>query len=191
MSSTHSSKDLSSWVEKYTNDLLAYTLTKVSDLEIAQDIVQETFVAAVKALPNFKGNSAPKTWLIGILKRKVADYYRKKNRDMTSNNVEVESIERSETYFLDNGSWQAGMNEWTPDLHLLDDKSFNLVFKDCMNNLPENWNYAIRQKFLEGTSSAEICKVLDITPTNYWQIIRRAKLHVKGCLEQKWFKENK
>jgi len=143
MNSTHSDEDLSLWVEKYTNDLLAYTLTKVSDLDVAQDIVQETFVAAVKALPNFKGNSAPKTWLIGILKRKVADFYRKKNRELTNGNVEVESIERAENYFMDNGSWQAGMNDWTPDSHLLDDNSFNIVFKECMHGLPENWYYAV------------------------------------------------
>jgi RNA polymerase sigma-70 factor (ECF subfamily) len=191
MSASNTSHNLTQWVEDYTQDLLAYTLSKVSDREQAEDLVQETFTAAVKALPKFEGKSAPKTWLIGILKRKIADFYRKESRSLTSHSVGVENLDVAESFYQENGAWRAGMNQWSAELHLLDDKEFIKVFKSCMCGLPSNWSYAIQQKFIEGESASEICKVLDITPTNYWQIVRRAKLNLKSCLEKKWFIQNK
>ena len=67
------------WVDRYADYLFNYAVTRVSDAEIAKDLVQETFFAGLKSATNYKGTAAERTWLIAILKRKVIDYYRKIN----------------------------------------------------------------------------------------------------------------
>ncbi|WP_372773599.1 RNA polymerase sigma factor [Mangrovibacterium sp.] len=70
--------ELSVWVETYTQDLYSWALHKVSDVEIAQDLVQDTFFAAVEKAGTFNGDSSPKNWLFSILNHKISDHYRKK-----------------------------------------------------------------------------------------------------------------
>ena len=68
-----------SWVDLYADYLFNYAIARVSDAEIAKDLVQETFFAGLNSAKNYKGDAAERTWLIAILKRKVIDYYRKSN----------------------------------------------------------------------------------------------------------------
>ncbi|MGB5369599.1 MAG: RNA polymerase sigma factor, partial [Flavobacteriaceae bacterium] len=67
------------WVDNYADYLFNYAIGRVSDVEIAKDLVQETFVAGLHSAKNYKGEAAERTWLIAILKRKVIDHYRKIN----------------------------------------------------------------------------------------------------------------
>ena len=67
------------WIDLYSDYLFNYTISRVSDREIAQDLVQDTFLAALKSMKNFKGEASERTWLISILKRKIIDHYRKIN----------------------------------------------------------------------------------------------------------------
>ena len=62
-----------------------YTNIRISDYEMAKDLVQETFLAALGAMANYRGDSNEKTWFTAILKRKIIDHYRKKN----STNTEI------------------------------------------------------------------------------------------------------
>ena len=65
---------------------------------------------------------------------------------------------------------------------------FKKFFKNVLNALPENWNICVRLKYLSEKSGEEICQELDIAPTNLWQIIHRAKVQLRECVENKWFK---
>ena len=76
---TENSLNPASWVDKYADYLFNYAVVRVSDAEIAKDLVQETFLAALKSAKNYQGAASERTWLIAILKRKVIDYYRKIN----------------------------------------------------------------------------------------------------------------
>ena len=69
---------LSQWVESYTENLHSWAFHKVSDGELAKDLVQDTFLAAAEKIESFKGDSSPKTWLFSILNHKIIDHYRKK-----------------------------------------------------------------------------------------------------------------
>ena len=71
--------DPSKWVDEYADYLYNYTITRVNDTIVAEDLVQETFLAGLKSAKNFKGEAAERTWLISILKRKIIDHYRKIN----------------------------------------------------------------------------------------------------------------
>ena len=70
--------DPETWVDKYGDYLYRFALSRVKDPVIAEELVQETFLAALRSLKNFQGRSSGRTWLIAILKHKIIDYFRKK-----------------------------------------------------------------------------------------------------------------
>ena len=89
------------WIDLYSDYLYNYTISRVSDREIAQDLVQDTFLAALKSMKNFKGEASERTWLISILKRKIIDHYRKINSNKGKAEVRITYNNDSET----EGDW--------------------------------------------------------------------------------------
>lgn len=179
------------WVSLYANDLFKWALHKTNERESAEDLVQETFLAAFKSIENFKSESKVKTWLFSIMNNKIIDFHRKKFRQVlvyqSSLNQDGEDI--LDTFFDGNGSWRSDVRpDKNPDNHLLDNIRFNEVFQKCMKNLPEKWFSAIHFKYMDKKSGNEICQDLGITPSNYWKMLQRAKLQLKICLEHSWFK---
>ena len=185
---------ISSWVNLYTDDLLAWANYKTKQPELSEDFVQETFIAAYKNFDKFKGNSSPKTWLFSILKNKIADYYRSKFkksmlRESDLSKDDPESI--LDRLFDSNGDWMtsARPNNWEETSEeLLDNDDFNNVLKDCIDNLNEKSTIAIQLKYIEGKEGKQICQELNITPSNFWQILHRAKLQLRECIDFNWFK---
>ena len=182
---TAKTNDIILWVKTYTKDLLGYAIIKVQQKEIAEDLVQDTFLSAHQSYENFKGKSNVKTWLFSILKNKIADYYRLKYKQ----NTEVAS-DVFDKFFNENERWKSEYKpvSWGNEKELLDDPDFAKALKDCFENLPQQWSSAIQLKFLEEHDSKVICSKLEITSANFWQIIYRAKLQLRNCLELKWFK---
>ena len=178
--------DIISMVKTHTKDLYAYTLSKVYQKELAEDLVQETFLSAYKSYENYKGKSSVKTWLFSILKHKIADYFRSKYKS----NTEVSS-DIIDKFFDDNHHWKTEYTpqHWTEEKELLDDPEFSKALKDCFEKLPQQWSSAVQLKYLEEHDSKAICSSLEITSSNFWQIIHRAKLSLRNCLELKWFKK--
>jgi len=177
---------LSEWVNTYTSELYSWAYHKVSDSELAKDLVQDTFLAAAEKIDGFKGESSPKTWLFSILNHKIIDYYRRKINQPVS--IDNQSLS---TFFDENGSWISDKkpNDWhEEDQNLLDNNDFQEILQKCMDTLPENWNICVRLKYLSEKSGEEICQEMDIAPTNLWQIIHRAKVALRECVENNWFK---
>jgi len=176
---------LTEWVESYTSDLYSWALHKVSDPEQAKDLVQDTFLAAAEKVQGFKGDSTPKTWLFSILNHKIIDFYRKRVRQPARLDNQVFS-----TFFDEGGDWKVEKrpSQWSEDESLLDDVEFQGVLKKCMDALPEKWNTCVKLKYLMNKNGEVICQEIDITPTNFWQIIHRAKLQLRNCVEENWFK---
>ena len=173
------------WVEDFTRELFLWALHKVSDAELAQDLVQDTFLAAAEKIEKFKGESSPKTWLFSILNHKIIDYYRKKINQSVS--FENQSIA---TFFDANGNWQESKRpgQWKEDdeRNILDDYEFQMVLKKCLEALPDKWNIAVKLKYLTDKNADEICQELGVTPSNFWQIIHRAKLQLRDCVDRNW-----
>ena len=177
--------DIISWVKTYTKDLLAYAMSKVQQKEIAEDLVQETFLSAHQSYESFKGKSSVKTWLFSILKHKIADYYRLKYKQNTGAASDV-----FDKFFNEDERWKSEYKpvSWGNERELLDDPEFAKTLKDCFEKLPQQWSSAMQLKFLEEHDSKVICSKLEITSANFWQIIHRAKLQLRNCMELKWFK---
>ncbi len=185
--------EVTQWVHQYADDLFAFAFYKTSSKEIAEDIVQETFAAAVHGYENYKRESNAKTWLFRIATNKITDYYRKKSRSFISLEVlhENNAFQASDKLFDQYDSWRdtSGSGIWPDNPHLLDNPGFNVVFEQCFGDLPEAWRMALLSKYILGKDGKEICQELEISPSNYWQILHRAKLLVKNCLEKNWFKK--
>ena len=93
--------DPNQWINLYSDYLFNYTISRVNDREIAKDLVQDTFVAGLKSMKNFKGDASERTWLISILKRKIIDYYRKINSKKGQAEVRMNFYDDGEN----EGSW--------------------------------------------------------------------------------------
>lgn len=182
MSTTHESIsiDISSCVVLYTKDLYAWAYYKTGNTTLSEDLVQDTFLAAIKSKENFNGQSEIKTWLLGILKNKIADYFRKSTSKHFSQNI-----------FFSDGNWNEEEipSEWESnnEQELLDNGEFNKALEDCLGKLPTLWSSIIRMKFVDDRKAEIICRENNISPNNYWQIIHRSKLQLRKCLTTNWF----
>lgn len=181
---------LEAWVKAYSDSLFSWAFYKTSSKETAEDLVQDTFLAAYNKFDSFKGKSQPKTWLFSILNNKIIDHYRlsAKTTKKTVSLTEEKGYEISDGFFDETENWKSTTINpiWNQDEELLDNAEFNKVLKYCMDDLPENWRFAITSKYLTTKNAAEICQDLNISVSNYWQIVHRAKLVLKKCLELKW-----
>lgn len=183
---TSNTISLTDLVEQYTQDLFSWAVHKVSDTELARDLVQDTFLAAAEKFDTFKGESSHKTWLFSILNYKIIDVYRKKVKQPLGNENDVFS-----KYFDTGGEWkkEERPQDWDEDEgHLLDNSEFLAVLKKCLDALPGKWAAAVKSKYLLNKKGEEICQELDIAPTNFWQIVHRAKLQLRDCIDTNWFK---
>ncbi|MDZ4809096.1 MAG: sigma-70 family RNA polymerase sigma factor [Bacteroidota bacterium] len=187
MDTTNANATIKCWVELYSDQLYTWAYYKISDRETAEDLVQEVFLAAVHSFKNFEGKSDPKTWLLSILKNKIADHFRKVYRTNANNTVSFNQ------FFGSNEDWISDQRpqQWKEDeeQHLLDNPDFKKTLTHCLEKLPANWKASIVLKFIEEKDSNEICQELQIAPTNYWQILHRSKLQLRKCLELNWFKK--
>jgi RNA polymerase sigma-70 factor (ECF subfamily) len=181
---------LEQWVNQFSDELYSWAFFKTSSKEIAEDLVQDTFLAAFHKIDSFEGKSQPKTWLFSILNNKVIDYYRlsarttKKNFSLTENS----GFELSDGLFNSYGCWKSNdiSTVWDQEEELLDNPDFNVIMEECMNDLPQKWKLAVTSKYLSEKKTEAICQELEITTSNYWQIVHRSKLLLKKCLELKW-----
>ena len=182
--------ELENWVGLYSDLLYSWALHKTSSKETAEDLVQETFLAAFHKIESFQGKSQPKTWLFSILNNKIIDYYRlsAKTTNINFSLSESTANQRSENLFTETGCWKdQEINPiWEQEQELLDNPEFNNVMHDCLEELPKKWKIAITSKYLTDKKAEEICQELEITASNYWQIVHRGKLLIKKCLEVKW-----
>ncbi len=162
---------------------------RTQDESTAQDIVQETLVSALKSKDRFKGAASEKTWLTSILKHKVIDFLRKKYRESVVEDT-ILDLQALDSQFKEDGNWKTGPAKWASNPEdLLEQKSFLVIVKKCLQDLPEKQAHALALKELQGETTQTICKVLNITTTNCWVILHRARSLIRHCIEANWLKE--
>jgi RNA polymerase sigma-70 factor (TIGR02943 family) len=190
MEHTNPKSEIAEWIRLYTKPLYQWALYKTSDKMLAEDLVQDTFLVVVENLHQFDRKSQPKTWLMGILKNKIANHYREIVKSTVHKPL---SIETYEPFFTEKEGWKphALPQLWAIDTseHLLDNQQFNNILQACLQNLSAPFRACLQLKFLEEKKAKEICQELNISPTNYWQHLHRAKLQLRHCTENHWFKK--
>lgn len=183
--------DPETWVDQYGDYLYRYALSRIQDPSVAEDLVQETFLAALHAKERFEGRSSEKTWLTGILKYKIIDHIRKKSREQPTESIEFAADVMHE-HFDEKGAWKVGPAKWTVDpSELLEQKEFWEVFYRCLSKLSGRLAQAFVFRELEGLSSDEISKILNISANNSYVILHRARMGMRDCVEANWFDHKK
>ena len=179
------------WLETYGDYLYSYALSRISSSEQAQDLVQETLLAAFRTHKNFSGKSTVKTWLTTILRSKIVDFFRSR-----SQSLEV-SWEGLTSPFEKEGPMKGHWIEskvpdvWNADaIAKIESDEFHVILSMCLDILPVNWRSVVSLKLLEEMKTDQICKELGINPSNLWVIVHRAKVKLRDCLEKNWFMEN-
>lgn len=184
------------WVEEHGDYLFKFALSRIRDAAKAEDLVQETFLAALKGGKTFAGRSAERTWLIGIIKNKVADHFRKMSRETSFTDLAFYEDQENEQFVvegLSHGSWRTGHApvDWDPNPGAsLDNEAFWKAFRECSGKLPKNINAAFCLREVDGIESKEICRILNISESNLWVMLHRARTALRRCLEMNWFSKN-
>lgn len=177
------------WVDLYGDLMYRYTLSRVSDTETAQDIVQEALVAAIQSFKRFKGQSSIKTWLVAILKRKIVDHYRRLGiRQATADfDTMVDYIDRQ---FDDRGHWRVRPNDWVVNPGVVyEQKEFLDVLFRCLAEIPDRLAEIFMLREFEGLETKAICDQLDISESNSWVMLYRARMHLRSCMEENWLSD--
>ena len=186
MTVKHTLTPAHTWVDTHGDYLYTMALYRVRDEEIARDLVQETFMAALKSRKNFKGRSTEKTWMTSILKHKILDWLRKKYRESAMTELPA-GQENMEDWFDRKGHWKEGPTPWADNPEkLLEQKSFLITVRQCLETLPLKQARVLSLRTLDNESTDDICKVLDITPTNCWVILHRARALMRKCIQTRW-----
>jgi RNA polymerase sigma-70 factor (ECF subfamily) len=170
-------------VNQHTDALYSYALMRVRKPEVAKDMVQDTLLAALQSWQSFTGDSSERTWLIGILRHKILDFFRRH-----SAHEQVEDETWRIDYFCEKKHWKDAMVEWKANpAALAENKEFWKVLSDCLKELSQLMAKAFVMRELEGMDSEQVCKHLNISQTNLWVRLHRARLQLRRCLEINWF----
>jgi RNA polymerase sigma-70 factor (ECF subfamily) len=162
-------------------------VARVGRRDIAEDLVQETLLAAIQAAEHFRGESSERTWLIGILRHKLLDWRRRQGRQQTTGAIS-EPDEVIDQWFDDRGWWRTPPKGWTVDVNsLIEKEEFWAVFRRCLDGVPERLGQVFAMRVIDETPSDEICKALNLRPTNFWVMLHRARARLRKCLESNWF----
>lgn len=176
--------DPNKWIERYSDYLFNYTITRVNDREIAKDLIQDTFFAALKSMKNYKGEASERTWLISILKRKIIDYYRKINSKKGQAEVRMTyNAEENEGDWLEERVEDEG---YLNAQEILENTELGDAIYDCMDKLSEKQATVFKMKTILNYETDAICNELNITASNLWVIIHRARTAMAECMEKTW-----
>src|SRR5262249_40626608 len=158
-----------------------------------EDLVQETFLAALKGHQSFAGRSGEKGWLVGILKHKVLDHFRRAGRETPFTDLEFYSDEEGDRFISEGmfqGCWihELGPLEWSADAGAaIDSQAFWNVYHQCAGKMPRNIATVFTMREVDGVESKEICSLLNITENNLWVMLHRARMALRRCMETNWF----
>ncbi len=183
--------DPSTWIDKFGDYLYSYAMSRLNNSAVAEDIVQETFLAALKAKDNFAGASSEQTWFVGILKNKIVDYIRKASKETDLENIDF--VPGEESNFIQSGpmtgSWvpQRRPADWKIDSQdMVEKKEFWKFLHYCLSTLPEKMALIFKLREMEEDKPEKICNDLKISSTNLRVIMYRARSQMRTCLEKNW-----
>lgn len=158
------------------------------DQVAAEDAVQDTLLAALQGADKFEGNAAVRTWLVGILKHKIVDFFRRQSREQPLQSTDEDlSLDDFGEMFLADGHYREAPQDWTSPESSLDQRRFFEALERCLQGLPAKTARVFMMREVLGIETDEICKELAISSSNCWVLLYRARMALRVCLEKGWF----
>jgi RNA polymerase sigma-70 factor (ECF subfamily) len=173
--------------------LFRYALSKLRRSESADDVVQDTLMAALEGHAAFRGESALRTWLTGILKHKIVDWQRREARDPLRRSrvhhdvLDAEPEDTADTLFDSAGRWLTPPSTWAGPEQSLENDRFRGLLDSCLAALPPATARAFYLREIEGLTTEEICEQLGVSESNCWVMLYRARMSLRRSLEERWF----
>lgn len=190
MSATPPTANPEAWLADHGDYLYRYALLQLRNEAAAEDAVQETLLAALGAWERFSGQSSIRTWLTGILKHKILDMFRRQAREPSlagnADDPEAELAMLEQALFDATGHWTSPVQSWGDPHASLEQQRFWTAFIACLEALSAVQARVFNLRELDGLSTEEICKELNISSTNCWVMLHRARLGLQQCLETRW-----
>ena len=176
------------WPDRYGDELYRFALSRVSDSDMAEELVQETFLSGLDGLATFRAEASERTWLFVILRRKIIDYYRRQARVTHVGLDEISDSGPTEADFFtaEKGHWsgQQAPASWLNADAALEQQELHDILQRCQERLPAQHGAVFALRFVEELPAEEICQALGLSSANYWVIVHRAKLQLRRCLEK-------
>lgn len=169
-------------VKEHSDYLLSFAMSKVQDIDLAKDLVQDTLFSAIKALDNFKQESSVRTWLTSILNRKIIDHWRKAETRYTDPVSQFFDLNDKHEHWITKKHSQVSLEN--AESIMIREENYSILH-ECISILPDKWKGILMSKYFEEEKSDEICKEHEISSSNLWVIIHRAKLLLRDCIQQK------
>ncbi len=170
--------NIEEWVEQHGDMLYRFALVRVSNEDLAADLVQNTFIAAIGAKDSFQGKSSIRTWLLGILKHKIMDHFRQKQKESNLEAIELDSLGPSD--FTSEGGWRSKPQEWhfTPE-QILENKEAQELLWECIDALPERMRLLFILREIDGESTESICEKMDLSVSNFSVLLYRTRYKLR------------
>lgn len=176
--------DSAHWLAEHGDYLFRYARRRLYTDELAEDAVQECLLAALKSHGGYAGQSSERTWLTGILKHKIVDLIRKQAREVTAPaGQDEDGNDDWERLFDQSGHWVDTLRDWGNPESELEKSRLRLILDECFRRLKAAQARIFSLRELSGLSNEEICKELNISQTNAWVLLHRARLSLRECLD--------
>lgn len=179
------------WVDEHGDCLYRYALARVRKPEIAEDLVQDTLLAAVRTADKFGGRSSERSWLCAILKHKICDYFRKLGRETPFTDLEFLKDEMPHK-FVGPGFWNhdLGPVEWQVEDDAVKYRAeFWQTMRACLDKLPARVADVFMLREVDGMDTHGLCESLQISQSNLYVMLHRARMALRECLEINWFEK--
>lgn len=183
----HPPSDPVLWLDAHGDALYRFALARVRDAALAEDLVQDTLLAALRARDSYAGAAAERTWLIAILKNKIVDHFRRAVREQPLAEEPDDEVIDALFRTPGNGHWVSYPDRWDEPEGALENTRFWQVFQDCLDALPARQARIFGLAEFDGLDTDELCKLLGASTSNVWVMLHRARLRLRECLEQNWF----
>lgn len=182
------------WVDRHGNSLFRFAFARLRDETLAEDLVQETLLAAIQSLDKFSGGASERTWLTSILKHKIIDYFRKNSNQIQLTDEDTDLSDFDHFFKREDewdGHWRINLRpvemSETPE-DVLERAEFWEVMHGCLSALPVRVASVFTLREMDGLTGEEICEILSLSSSNFWVIMHRARMQLRTCIEFKWLR---
>ena len=179
--------DPEQWVDRYGDLLYRIAMFRLRDPSVAEEVVQDTFLAAIANLDKFSGRGSQQNWLMSILQHKICDTMRRRARSKETVGSRGMQEDSASALFDRQGRWKAGAIPVVEPDTGVETRELWRVVHECLKLLAPNQADVFVLSVIEEMPAEQICRELDISLPNLWVRLHRARLGLAKCVGSKWF----